>query len=193
VAGKAFEPFFTTKDIGKGSGLGLSQVLGIASQFGGTARLKSRVGEGTTVEVFLPRAANADHDAVVVRHEPRATSSSATILVVDDEKAVREVNAIILEEDGYVVRQADSGEAALAAVQDGRVDLALVDYAMPGMRGTEFVRRARQRQPGLRILYVTGNAEPLVADMAGQSDPVLAKPYSPEVLLAAVLDSVTAT
>nr|WP_294501015.1 PAS domain-containing protein [uncultured Rhodopila sp.] len=193
VAAKAFEPFFTTKDIGKGSGLGLSQVLGIASQFRGTARLKSQAGEGTTVEVFLPRAANADHDGVVVRNERQTTSSNATVLIVDDEAGVREVNAIILEEDGYAVRQADSGEAALAAIQDGHFDLALVDYAMPGMRGTEFVRRARQRQPDLRVVYVTGNAEPLVADLDDHRDPVLAKPYSPGVLLAAVQDSLAAT
>jgi PAS domain S-box-containing protein len=193
VAAKAFEPFFTTKDIGKGSGLGLSQVLGIASQLGGTARLHSRLGEGTTVEVFLPRAAHAKDEVVVSEINRQNTSSHATILVVDDEAAVREINVIILEEDGYTVQHADSGVAALAAIQHGRFDLALVDYAMPGMRGTEFVRQARQRQPDLRVVYVTGNAEPLLADMGDRQDPVLAKPYSPKLLLATVLESLADT
>jgi CheY-like chemotaxis protein len=121
------------------------------------------------------------------------TSSHATILVVDDEAAVREINVIILEEDGYTVQHADSGVAALAAIQHGRFDLALVDYAMPGMRGTEFVRQARQRQPDLRVVYVTGNAEPLLADMGDRQDPVLAKPYSPKLLLATVLESLSDT
>ncbi|WP_158258334.1 PAS domain-containing sensor histidine kinase [Rhodopila globiformis] len=193
VAAKAFEPFFTTKEIGAGSGLGLSQVLGIASQFGGTARLDSRVGEGTTVEVFLPRSAAAARspglDAVPAAATDAPAAPGAAILVVDDEDAVREVNAAMLQDDGYVVRQAGSRAAALVAIQDGRFDLALVDYAMPDMRGTEFVRQARRRQPGLRVVYVTGNAEPLVADMGDRRDPVLAKPYSPAVLLAAVRDA----
>src|SRR3954454_19882170 len=111
--------------------------------------------------------------------------ANAAILVVDDDTAVREVNAAMLEEDGHIVRQVGSGAAALAAIRAGHFDLALVDYAMPGMRGTEFVRQARQRQPGLRVLYVTGNADPLVADMGDRRDPVLAKPYSPQALRAA--------
>jgi hypothetical protein len=104
VLAKAFEPFFTTKEIGKGSGLGLSQVLGFAKQSGGGMRIETRVGEGTSVKVYLPRAENSNSEvAVVTVGGAQSKRKGAIILLVDDDSAVREVTALILEDLGYVV------------------------------------------------------------------------------------------
>jgi PAS domain S-box-containing protein len=181
VAAKAFEPFFTTKEIGKGSGLGLAQVQGVVRQFGGTVRLRSALGAGTTVEVFLPRA------GVPVREDQEEGEGAATdaaargtrVLVVDDEEDVRTIAVTFLEDAGYQVQEAVSGAEALR----------LVDYAMAGMSGSEFVRLARERRPGVPVIYVTGNADPLSAGGADPEDRVLAKPYSQEMLLAAVRET----
>jgi PAS domain S-box-containing protein len=181
----AFEPFFTTKDIGKGSGLGLAQVYGVAAQFGGTVLLASQPGAGTTVEVFLPRA-DAAQDSVTV-HEPRAydlRGGGRVILVVDDDADVREIAAILLREAGYVVKEAASGPEARDILAAGAVSLALVDYAMPVMSGTEFVSLARDIQPDLPVIYVTGAADALEQD--GVSDPVIMKPYTRAALLRSV-------
>jgi signal transduction histidine kinase/CheY-like chemotaxis protein len=162
VLAKAFEPFFTTKEIGKGSGLGLSQVLGFAKQSGGGIRIESRPGEGTSVKVYLPRAAEmfvvdgsaGPEDSAQIARE------GAVILLVDDDSAVREVSASMLEEIGYVVLQAGSGGAALDLLERRtRVDLVLLDFAMPGMSGAELARQIGQKFPGLPILYVTGYAD----------------------------------
>ncbi len=136
----AFEPFFTTKEIGKGSGLGLAQVYGVATQFGGTARLSSEPGVGTLVEVFLPRAAAADETIEAGEtHAGEAPTDRGTILLVDDDPDVREIAAFFLREAGYIVREAGSGPQARDILAAGPVSLALVDYAMPTMSGHEFV------------------------------------------------------
>ena len=160
VMERAFEPFFTTKDIGKGSGLGLAQVYGVAKQCGGTVQLSSVAEAGTTVEVFLPRAAVVEADTEgAEQHALPVANDGGTILVVDDDPDVREVAAIFLREAGYAVREAGSGPEARDLLTLGAVSLALVDYAMPMMSGVEFARVAREIQPDLPILYVTGAAE----------------------------------
>ncbi|HQT76846.1 MAG TPA: response regulator [Rhodopila sp.] len=188
VANRAFEPFFTTKEIGKGSGLGLAQVHGVATQFGGTARLRSTPGVGTTVEVFLPRApANATEpvpDAPLP--VPAAPVEGVRVLVVDDQDDVRAVAAAFLEEAGYAVDQMDSGAAALMALPQATYALALVDHGMAGMSGADFVRKARERHPDLKVIYVTGHAEPLDEAGVDARDTVLTKPYEASALLAAV-------
>src|SRR5690606_30106313 len=128
-----FEPFFTTKDVGKGSGLGLSQVLGFAKQSGGGVRIDTRIGEGTSVIVYLPRAEDAVTGATAttagVRHGPH--TRDAIILLVDDDNAVREVTASMLRDLGYAVREAGSGGAALDHLErHDDIDLALLDFAM---------------------------------------------------------------
>ena len=113
VMERAFEPFFTTKEIGKGSGLGLAQVYGVATQFGGTVRIASEPGAGTTVEVFLPRALAAEAStAMPEQHAADMPSGGGTVLVVDDDPEVREIAAIFLREAGYAVREAGSGPEA---------------------------------------------------------------------------------
>ncbi len=183
VVARAFEPFFTTKVIGRGTGLGLAQVFGVAKQFGGTARLASEPGVGTTVEVFLPRASSVpDSAAMPEQRLTDALGDGGIVLVVDDDPDVREIAAIFLREAGYAVREAGSGPEALATLASGQISIALVDYAMPMMSGLEFVRLARQHQPHLPVLYVTGAAEILTAG-SGPPDPVIMKPYARATLL----------
>jgi PAS domain S-box-containing protein len=184
---RAFEPFFTTKEVGKGSGLGLAQVYGVATQFGGTARLTSEPGAGTTVEVFLPRAVNAP--AAITLAEPRPTDitgGGSIVLVVDDDADARQIAATFLREAGYVVAEARSGPEARDIVAAGPVCLALVDYAMPIMSGFEFVNLARQIQPNMPVIYLTGAADTLA--LKEQSDPIVMKPYSSTTLLKIVRD-----
>jgi signal transduction histidine kinase len=178
VRGKAFEPFFTTKDIGKGSGLGLSQVLGFAKQSGGGVRIQSDLGQGTAVYIFLPRA-----DARPVRAEHAVTSpsgaamASATLILVDDDNAVREVTAATLREFGYSVLEAGSGGAALELLERATdVDLVLLDFAMPGMSGAEVARHIQMRRPALPVLFVTGYADRAQLDGVSEAQ-IVGKPF----------------
>jgi PAS domain S-box-containing protein len=190
VQERAFEPFFTTKEIGKGSGLGLAQVYGVVKQFGGTVRLASTPGAGTTVDVFLPRALSPASDAASANHMiADAPDGHGTILVVDDDEDVREIAATFLREAGYAVREAGSGPDATGILAEGPVNLALVDYAMPMMSGLEFARVAREIQPDLPIVYITGAINMLGTDGQALGDPVVVKPYSRATLLKMVRET----
>jgi signal transduction histidine kinase/CheY-like chemotaxis protein len=161
VLAKAFEPFYTTKDIGKGSGLGLSQVLGFAKQSGGGMRIESRVGEGTSVKIYLPRARSTDTAAP---SEPTGESQrrarGAVILLVDDDSAVREVTAAILRDLGYAVIAVGSGGGALDLLdRNAQIELVVLDFAMPGMNGMEVARQMRAKVPSRPVLFVTGYAD----------------------------------
>jgi signal transduction histidine kinase/CheY-like chemotaxis protein len=178
VRAKVFEPFFTTKEVGKGSGLGLSQVLGFAKQSGGGVRLESEPGKGTTVHIYLPRA-QAAPDAVVAAAGNTApvAKPGARILLVDDDGAVRDVTAAMLRDMGYRVLEAPNGEAALRLL-DGRsdIDLAVIDLAMPGMSGAELARRVHALRNSLPVLFVTGFAEREA--LSGVSDgQIVSKPF----------------
>ncbi len=180
IRARVFEPFFTTKAVGKGSGLGLSQVLGFAQQSGGGVRIDTRLGEGSSVKVFLPRAASAAAQ-IPERSpsEPRrvAGDRAGVILLVDDDSAVREVTRSLLDEAGYEVVEAGSGGAALELLDRGRaVDLLLVDFAMPGMNGMEVARAAHSRRPQLPILFVTGHADLTALEEVGE-ERVVPKPF----------------
>jgi signal transduction histidine kinase len=178
VRAKAFEPFFTTKGVGKGSGLGLSQVLGFAKQSGGGIRIESHLGKGTSIRIYLPRSATravaAGNTAPSSGADERA---SATILLVDDDHAVREVTATMLRDLGYAVREAGSGGAALDLMaQETGIDLLLVDFAMPGMSGAEVARQVTAKRPGLPILFITGFADRTA--LAGVSESqIIGKPF----------------
>src|SRR5690606_28802646 len=178
VLQKAFEPFFTTKEVGKGSGLGLAQVFGFAKQSGGGARILSREGEGTTVQVFLPRSQDDEES------RPNASSGDSTepfgedlhVLLVDDDPAVREVTAQMLRGLGLQVSEADSGARALELLDELEVDLLLADFAMPNMNGGELARAVEVRRPELPVVFISGYAE---LETLGLSDrPVIQKPFS---------------
>jgi signal transduction histidine kinase len=176
VLARAFEPFFTTKPQGQGTGLGLSQLYGFAKQSGGTARIQSQVGEGTTVSVYLPRSkANTETERVV--DLAPTTPTAVTILLVDDDDDVRQVAAAMIEELGYTVIAASGGEAALKALGESQVALLVTDVAMPAMNGVELAREARARHPDLPVLFASGYAD---LDRFGaelEHESVLKKPY----------------
>jgi PAS domain S-box-containing protein len=189
VLARATEPFYSTKPMGKGTGLGLAQVYGIARQSGGALRIESRVGEGTRVDILLPAVA-APAEAALIHVGAGATAKprrTATILVVDDDPDVRAFLADSLETLGHTVVSAGSGEEALALLADPGPDLALIDYAMPGMHGADVARFARELCPQLPIVFVTGFAETEQLEAAlGPGAPVLRKPFSVEDLADAV-------
>jgi signal transduction histidine kinase len=179
VRAKVFEPFFTTKEIGKGSGLGLSQVLGFAKQSGGGVRIESRVGEGTSIHIYLPRTkAKAEERSpsapAIAAHKD---APDARILLVDDDHAVREVTSTTLRDLGYSVVEAGSGGAALDILaREPTIDLLIIDFAMPGMSGAEVARQARAKRPTLPILFITGFADR--AALAGISEThIVGKPF----------------
>lgn len=194
VLAKAFEPFFTTKEIGKGSGLGLSQVLGFAKQSGGGMRIETRVGEGTSVKIYLPRAPQdfTSHSLAPSAVHSGIRRNTATIMVVDDDSRVRDVTASILEDDlGYIVLQAGSGGAALDLLDRyPNLDLILLDLAMPGMSGLEVARQAQLKYPAIPILFVTGYVDKsMLADFS--DDRIVKKPFIGDELIEKVSAALT--
>jgi CheY-like chemotaxis protein len=184
VRQKAFEPFFTTKEIGKGSGLGLSQVLGFAKQSGGGVRIDSRPGRGTSVYVYLPRTRTRPAETGELRLVARADGAlnGANILLVDDDSDVREVTSAMLRNLGHRVFEAGSGGAALDVLRrEPNIDLMLVDFAMPGMSGAEVARRARSTRPSLVTLFITGFADRAALAGVGENR-IIGKPFRHEDL-----------
>lgn len=180
VLAKVFEPFFTTKEVGKGSGLGLPQVFGFAKQSGGGVRIDSTPGVGTTVSVFLPRAATLAEPVVVVAEKVEAAVDvvGRTVLVLDDDDAVRSVTAEELREAGCHVLEAASGQVALSMIGDAAgIDAAVVDFAMPGMNGADFAARVLERRADLPIVFVTGYAD-LAALAHVPEENIVQKPFS---------------
>jgi signal transduction histidine kinase len=184
---QAAEPFFTTKGLGKGTGLGLSMIDGLAAQSGGTMRLISQIGQGTTVEVWLPKSGQTKG---VSQPAPPVVddlnSSSFTILVVDDDVMIAEVTAALLEDLDHTVIVVNSAADAIEQlrVRGDTIDLLLTDHAMPGMTGIELAAKAREDRPGLPIILASGYAE--IPSGEGLGLFRLAKPYRREELLAGV-------
>ncbi|NIF26651.1 response regulator [Pantoea sp. Tr-811] len=161
VLAKVFEPFFTTKDIGKGSGLGLAQVFGFAKQSGGGVRIDTEPGHGTQVAVYLPAVKHDMPNEPVAAGAVQSAADSGrdrTVLLVDDDHLVRDMLGDVLRQYGYQVRQAHSGEQALALLDDG-IDLLLTDFAMPAFNGAQLALAARERYPQLPVVFLTGYAE----------------------------------
>jgi len=175
---RALEPFFTTKGIGKGTGLGLPMVHGMAQQSGGKLVLASKPGLGTTAELHLPVALP---EAASARQEisPRARISlgrTLTILTVDDDPLVALNTSSLLEELGHTVYSVSSGMRALEVLRrEENIDLVITDQAMPGMTGSELVSKIRAEKPELAVILATGYAELPAGE--GQGIPRLAKPF----------------
>jgi CheY-like chemotaxis protein len=178
-----FEPFFTTKEKGKGTGLGLSTVYGIVRQSGGDIRVQSEPGKGTTFEIYLPRelSANTAPAARPARALVRGAGTE-TILVVEDEEALRRVAARTLEEAGYTVLAAADGKAALRASAEhgGEIDLLVTDVVMPEMSGSALARELVKRRPSLKVAYVSGYADDAMIRQGALDAgiPFLAKPFT---------------
>jgi signal transduction histidine kinase len=189
VIERAFEPFFTTKDVGRGTGLGLSMVYGLAKQSHGHVKIYSELGHGTSIRLYLPRAANA-----AAAPERRAAElrpgGHETVLVVEDDPAVRMVALNILKSIGYRVLEAPDGKAALEILRGpGAIDLLFTDLVMPnGMGGQDLLRAARAERPGLKALFTSGYSEQFIkqrGDAMG-SVALLGKPYRRQQLAEAV-------
>jgi CheY-like chemotaxis protein len=187
VLTKCFEPFFTTKEVGKGSGLGLSQVLGFVKQSGGGIKIETASHKGTVVSLYLPRASGmvAHEDASAVRGLV-ASGRRPFILVVDDDAGVRDVTASMLREAGYMVEEAGSGEAALEILdREPAIELVIADVAMPGMNGLELAHHVNLRRSNTLVLFATGyvDAKSLAQISSHQ---IISKPFDARELAARV-------
>lgn len=189
---KIFEPFFTTKEVGQGTGLGLATVYGIVRQTGGYVLVESRVDSGTTFRILLPRI---DEDPEIVQSANRRSSvdltGQGTILLVEDEDAVRLFAVRALRNKGYTVLEADSGDTALDIISKGEhdIDLMVSDVVMPNMDGPTLIRRARELRPEIRAVFISGYAEEAFRRSLGDDltdVDFLAKPFSLKDLAAKV-------
>ncbi|MFO3704087.1 response regulator [Xanthomonas codiaei] len=185
ILNQVFEPFFTTKPIGEGTGLGLSMTYGFARQSGGTARISSQVGEGTTVTLLLPRGLTASE-----LPPPPAPSTprthNARILLVDDTDVVRMMVSEVLTDAGYLVLEAEDANGALTHLRtEVPIDLVVSDVGLPGMNGRDMADLARVLRPGLPILFITGYAENAITrqEFLAEGMALLPKPFSLNDLL----------
>jgi signal transduction histidine kinase/DNA-binding response OmpR family regulator len=174
---RVFDPFFTTKPVGKGTGLGLSQVYGIASQAGGTARIHSEPGDGTTVELWLPLRERVVAEAEVAEAGEEITGAHERILVIEDDVDVRTFLVDCLKMLGYAVSEAAHGRAGLERLQADNPDLLMVDFAMPGMNGLEVIAEAKRSHPQLPVILATGYADVDVSKDRVEGYAVLRKPF----------------
>jgi two-component system cell cycle sensor histidine kinase/response regulator CckA len=182
---RIFEPFFTTKDKPHGTGLGLATVYGIVSQSGGHIFVASEPGRGSTFAIYLPRVEELASAAGAAAAPAAVRRGSETILLVEDEDAVRGLTLRGLQSSGYTVLQASSAEEALpiAARHAGRLDLLLTDVIMPGASGPELARRLLEKRPGTRVLYVSGYTDASMASQGADDGAFfLQKPFTPETL-----------
>jgi CheY-like chemotaxis protein len=195
VIERAFEPFFTTKDVGQGTGLGLSQVYGFVRQTGGHVKIYSEIGRGTSVKLYLPRLlgeAVAAEPGKPERVIERRSGSAETVLVVEDDPAVRAHSAELLSELGYPVVEASDGVAALEVLgREPGVKLLFTDVGLPGgMNGHQLAQEARRRRPEIKVLFTTGYAKAAIVH-DGRLDPgvqLITKPFTYDALADKVRD-----
>ncbi len=181
--------------VGKGTGLGLSMVYGFAKQSGGAFHLRSRMGEGTRAEIWLPRA--GDEEARSTGKAEKAAAAAAVrrldILLVDDHEGVRETTAALLRDLGHDVVQAGDGPELLALLDgaDGvACNLLISDYAMPHVSGAEVIRQARETRPDLPAILITGYADAQSISRRPEGVQILAKPFTPDQLASAIAAAV---
>ena len=177
VLDRVVEPFFTTKALGKGTGLGLSMVAGFAQQSGGKLIINSELGKGTRMQLVLPACDEAPSEEFSKSPSEIPASTSSSILLVDDDLAVREILGGQLQEHGYKVISAENGSVGLQILEarDWPVDILLTDFAMPGMNGIETIEKARALQPNLRAILMTGYADDQLLN-ANVEIPIMRKP-----------------
>src|SRR5262249_55383062 len=197
---RLFEPFFTTKEVGKGTGLGLFTAYGIVRQSGGSVEVDSEPGRGSTFTIYLPRVEGRAADVKTAVPLTRLAKGTETVLLVEDEAAMRDMVCEILQLAGYTVCVASNGAEALQICADhaGPIHLLLTDVVMPGMSGPEVVRALAPMRPEMQVLYMSG----YTGDTLGQHgvlEPArafLPKPFTPEGMtqkVRAVLDACQST
>jgi CheY-like chemotaxis protein len=187
VLERVLEPFFTTKLAGQGTGLGLSQVSGFAKQSAGHVEIESKPGEGTTVKIYLPRVPGEVRDDPPHREAAAAAANVApTILLVEDDHDVRAYVVEILRDLQFRVLDAHDADAALGMVDrnDVRVDLVLTDVVLPGMNGRQLAEEMKSRQPGIKVLYMSGYSRDAIVRQGrlGSGVELMQKPLTREVL-----------
>ncbi|GAA4601799.1 PAS domain S-box-containing protein [Actinoplanes octamycinicus] len=194
VIDKAFEPFFTTKPSGQGTGLGLATVYGIVTQAGGTVQIYSEPGIGTTFTILLPVTDVRAQEAAVEESVAGLAGHGATVLVAEDEDALREVTSRILRRGGYTVLAANGGEEALRLAAENRVDVLLTDVIMPGMLGKDLADAITTRYPRTRVLFMSGYAQPVLTNHGTLAADVhlLEKPFTSAELMRALHDELQA-
>jgi PAS domain S-box-containing protein len=195
---RIFEPFFSTKEVGKGSGLGLATVDGIVAQSGGRIRVASQPGEGTTFTILLPATAAADLALGSPAAEPaNSPRGSETVLLVEDEEALRRLSRRVLAQFGYTVIEAPDGEEALhlAEAYHGPINLVLTDVVMPRLSGRDLAERVRASHPEAKILFMSGYTDDAVVQHGVQTQSValLRKPFTPYALAARIREVLDAT
>lgn len=194
VINRAFDPFFTTKPIGQGTGLGLSMIYGFSKQSRGHVTIDSEVGKGTTVSLYLPRFVGEEvHEPRVdTQHAPYAQDGE-TVLIVEDDPAVRVLVSAVLSELGYAFVEAADADGAVPILQSSqRIDLLISDVGLPGMNGRQLAEIGRQIRPDLRVLFITGYAEH-AAVRGGFLDPgmqMITKPFTFDLLTAKVREMI---
>ncbi len=193
---RVFEPFFTTKEPGKGTGLGLSTAYGIVKQSGGGIWCDSEVGLGTTFRVYLPSADGTVEQPAGAEANRRVRSGSETVLLVEDDAAVRTMVRRVLLEHGYRVHEASDGAAALRLCETvgESIDLIVTDIVMPEMSGPELARRVHLRRPDMQVLYMSGYTDDaaLRESFLPPGSPFIEKPFAPDALATRVRDALDA-
>ncbi len=182
VLEKVFEPFYTTKEVGKGSGLGLSMVYGFVKQSGGHVRIDSEENRGTRVQLYLPRAWQANLNTLVSGPaDALPQARGETILLVEDDADLRRLMMKTLTALGYGIVEADTGQRALERLKEaGAVDLLLTDMALPGgMSGGDLAKEVQLRRPGLPVIYMSGYSQGSIVDRGqlGEDSRLLQKPF----------------
>jgi CheY-like chemotaxis protein len=181
-----FEPFFTTKDRGKGTGLGLATVYGTVNQSGGFISVSSKVGTGTEIKIFLPRVEDPVEAIAVPQAPVQPRKGDGTILVVEDDDAVRRMTREFLKISGYTVLEARSGADAIQFMErrEQPIDLVLTDVLMPGMKGRELVERLAKLRSGIKVLYMSAYTEDAAINIGVLSPGTafIEKPFSPDDL-----------
>ncbi len=191
---RAFDPFFTTKPIGQGTGLGLSMIYGFSKQSRGHVTIQSEVDNGTTVNLYLPRfAGNLVQDPLVAIQQTPFAQNGETVLIVEDDPAVRVLVSAVLSELGYAFVEAGDADSAVPILDSAqRIDLLISDVGLPGMNGRQLAEIGRQYRPELKVLFITGYAEH-AAVRGGFLDPgmqMITKPFTFDLLTAKVREMI---